>query len=183
MDQAAIKQNLGGRDLTQLLHKRLLEFGHPSSSFSSSAGRDVLREFKEERCFVDDTKVTSYSPQRRLEASGTGGHCLPPQLSLLTESIDGKNGEMSARSRSICDSRVRPYQLPDGTVLDPSKELLTSVAEALFHPMELLGAEALGAHEMIAECIQSCAIDLRADLYKSIVLSGGNTMFPGLVPR
>lgn len=36
---------------------------------------------------------------------------------------------------------------------------------------------------MLFNTIQSVDIDLRADLYKHIVLSGGSTMYPGLPSR
>jgi actin-related protein 2 len=37
--------------------------------------------------------------------------------------------------------------------------------------------------EMLFNTIQSADIDIRADLYKHIVLSGGSTMYPGLPSR
>lgn len=36
---------------------------------------------------------------------------------------------------------------------------------------------------MLFDTIQSADIDIRADLYKHIVLSGGSTMYPGLPSR
>lgn len=36
---------------------------------------------------------------------------------------------------------------------------------------------------MLFNTIQSADIDIRADLYKHIVLSGGSTMYPGLPSR
>jgi len=37
--------------------------------------------------------------------------------------------------------------------------------------------------EMLFNTIQSAEIDIRPDLYKHIVLSGGSTMYPGLPSR
>ena len=37
--------------------------------------------------------------------------------------------------------------------------------------------------ELLFDTIQSADIDMRADLYKHIVLSGGSTMYPGLPSR
>lgn len=37
--------------------------------------------------------------------------------------------------------------------------------------------------EMLFNTIQSVEIDLRPELYKHIVLSGGSTMYPGLPSR
>jgi hypothetical protein len=79
---------------------------------------------------------------------------------------------------------VRPYELPDGSVIEPTHNLLTSIPEAIFNPAEWLGmSEALSGPAMIVKSIESCAIDLRLDLFNSIVLSGGNTLFPGLAKR
>merc|ERR1712056_159632 len=41
----------------------------------------------------------------------------------------------------------------------------------------------MGIHQATYNCIQACDIDLRRDLFKNIVLSGGNTMFPGIAER
>ena len=36
-----------------------------------------------------------------------------------------------------------------------------------------------GIHEMMYNSIMACDVDIRKDMYNSIVLSGGSTMFPG----
>ncbi|VDN09579.1 unnamed protein product [Dibothriocephalus latus] len=54
--------------------------------------------------------------------------------------------------------------------------------EALFMP-ELVGREIKGIHEVTYDSVNSCDIDLRKDLYANIVLSGGSTMFHGLIER
>jgi actin-related protein len=38
-------------------------------------------------------------------------------------------------------------------------------------------------HEIIYNSIMKCDVDIRKDLYGNIVLSGGPTMFPGIVER
>jgi actin, other eukaryote len=37
--------------------------------------------------------------------------------------------------------------------------------------------------DIICNSIQECDIETRADFYKNIVLSGGNTLFEGMVER
>ena len=54
--------------------------------------------------------------------------------------------------------------------------------EALFKPT-LLDVESAGLAELVFEVINSCDMDVRPDLYKHIVLSGGSTMYPGLPSR
>ena len=41
------------------------------------------------------------------------------------------------------------------------------------------GMESCGLHEHTYNSIMKCDVDIRRDMYTSIVLSGGSTMFPG----
>ena len=54
--------------------------------------------------------------------------------------------------------------------------------EALFTP-SLVDEETPGMAELLFKTIQSADIDLRAEFYKHIVLSGGSSMYPGLPSR
>ena len=54
--------------------------------------------------------------------------------------------------------------------------------EALFQP-HLINVEAQGIAELVFNTIQSADIDMRCELYKHIILSGGSTMYPGLPSR
>merc|ERR1712053_15707 len=40
-----------------------------------------------------------------------------------------------------------------------------------------------GIHKQLHQSIQNCDLDARMDLMKNIIVSGGSTMFPGLVER
>jgi actin-related protein 2 len=52
----------------------------------------------------------------------------------------------------------------------------------MFQP-HLVDVEQPGVAEMLFETIQNAAVDIRAELYKHIVLSGGSSMYPGLPSR
>ena len=43
--------------------------------------------------------------------------------------------------------------------------------------------ESVGISELLFNTIQGVEIDMRADLFKHVVLSGGSTMYPGLPSR
>jgi len=73
------------------------------------------------------------------------------------------------------------YELPDGNKVKLTHERFR-VPEVLFDPL-MSGRELLGIHQATYTSIQKCDIDLRRDLFKNIVLSGGNTMFPGIDTR
>ena len=52
----------------------------------------------------------------------------------------------------------------------------------MFQP-HLVDVESPGVAELLFNTIQAADIDIRPDLYKHIVLSGGSSMYPGLPSR
>ncbi|KAL3316928.1 Actin- protein 2 [Cichlidogyrus casuarinus] len=76
---------------------------------------------------------------------------------------------------------VKKYTLPDGRVIKLGAERFEA-PEALFQP-HLVNHEGYGMAEMLFHTIQQADIDLRPELFKNIVLSGGSTMYPGLPSR
>ncbi|XP_051164099.1 actin-related protein 2 isoform X4 [Leptopilina boulardi] len=76
---------------------------------------------------------------------------------------------------------VESYTLPDGRVIKVGGERFAA-PEALFQP-HLINVEAQGIAELVFSTIQAADIDMRSELYKHIVLSGGSTMYPGLPSR
>ena len=73
------------------------------------------------------------------------------------------------------------YELPDDNHVWVRNERIRC-PEALFRPL-MAEKEEYGISEACYYSIQRCDFDLRKDLYKCIVLSGGNTMFNGLPER
>merc|ERR1712241_1604379 len=76
---------------------------------------------------------------------------------------------------------VEHYTLPDGRVIKVGGERF-GASEALFQP-HLINKEGQGMAELVFSAIQAADIDIRPELYKHIVLSGGSTMYPGLPSR
>lgn len=73
------------------------------------------------------------------------------------------------------------YLLPDGKVIKIGNERFKA-SELLFNP-ELNGIEYKGVQQIVIDSINNTDIDLRASLYKNIVLSGGSTLFKGFGDR
>ncbi|KAI9501960.1 actin family [Coemansia spiralis] len=89
--------------------------------------------------------------------------------------------EKELQTSIASDSLEDEYKLPDGQVLTIGNERFRC-PEVLFQG-SFVGNEVFGIHELIYNSVMKCNTDMHKDLYGSIVLSGGNTMFPGISDR
>ncbi|KAJ5075947.1 actin-10-related [Anaeramoeba ignava] len=92
------------------------------------------------------------------------------------------------------NSKEIDYQLKDGKIIKLGNERFKCV-EALFEPSELfqsyLPPDIFGSffvsgapiHQKIYNSIMKCEENLRKELFGNIVLSGGSSLFPGIVER
>ncbi|KIM21186.1 hypothetical protein M408DRAFT_333611 [Serendipita vermifera MAFF 305830] len=76
---------------------------------------------------------------------------------------------------------VESYTLPDGRTIKVGSERFEA-PECMFQP-RLVDVEQPGVAEMLFQCIQNASVDIRSELYRHIVLSGGSSMYPGLPSR
>lgn len=83
-----------------------------------------------------------------------------------------------AKETTILES---DYQLPDGTWIKIGQERF-ECGEVLFSPY-LVGKESDGLSQMVFNSIMASPMDVRASLYKGMLLSGGTTMLPGISTR
>ena len=74
------------------------------------------------------------------------------------------------------------YELPDGQVVDIGKACF-ECPEGLFKPELLQMTYDHGIHESCCSSIKKCDRDIHTALSRNMVLSGGNTLFPGIVER
>jgi len=78
---------------------------------------------------------------------------------------------------------AKQYELPDGQTISVNGPRFMA-PEALFNPGLIKeGDEVLGMHDMCAQTVLECDIDVRRDLYSNVILSGGTTLYEGLPDR
>lgn len=89
----------------------------------------------------------------------------------------------AAEQRLALDTTVltERYTLPDGRVLCLGPERFEA-PEVLFRP-HLVDCESPGLSELLFGTIQAAPLDVRPELWRHIVLSGGSSMYPGLPSR
>ena len=86
---------------------------------------------------------------------------------------------LSASNRSM--ELEETYELPDGQLITVGNERFRC-PEVIFQP-SFIGLDTPGLHESLYNSITKCDVDIRKDMYASIVLSGGSTLFPGMAER
>lgn len=74
------------------------------------------------------------------------------------------------------------YKMPDGKSITIGQERSLCI-DAMFRPLEAAGWSLPPIQEFICETIEACRIDLRKELYRNIVLCGGNTCYKGMPER
>jgi len=79
------------------------------------------------------------------------------------------------------------YELPDGKIIDVGIERFT-MPERLFDQVQVkddLDPSFVfkGIPRMIQSSVDACDVDIRKELYQGMVLTGGNSLFPGFAAR
>ena len=75
-----------------------------------------------------------------------------------------------------------PVKLPDNSVINIPGNVRIQCPELLFKP-SLNGKNCKSIQALTWESVQNCDIDIRRDLCKNLILSGGTTMYKGLPDR
>jgi len=90
--------------------------------------------------------------------------------------------DMELKLIRLCHKSVEVvHSTSDGAEIALSQERFMA-PEVMFDP-SLIGKDLPGVHEALIESILSCDITIRGELISRIILSGGNTMFPGFKER
>merc|ERR1712178_291732 len=88
---------------------------------------------------------------------------------------------MTSDEKKMLSEEEKTYELPDGNIVRLGTERFYCT-EAFFQP-SLIGKETTGIHEATWQSIMKCEVDIRPYLYENILLSGGSSMFVGMMER
>jgi hypothetical protein len=135
----------------------------------------VAHDYDEE-CMVAPKRETARTTALYVISGLRSGYRFPRDVAALVDKC-----VYGMRHAHECPPGNAKYQLPDGWVLELGNERFEG-PESLFQP-SLVGSEFPGIHEILYNAIMGCDVDIRKGLFGSIVLAGGNSLFPGLAER
>lgn len=127
--------------------------------------------------FLDDTFLL-------LKGRGGRGFSVVSRRDVVREAkerfccIDPQNGLKPTGTK--CEEQV--LKLPDGNIVVVGDEA-TSAPELMFKPELAKSPKTSGIHELLLESLMRCEEKYRSRLLSNIVLTGGNSLFPGLDKR
>jgi len=84
------------------------------------------------------------------------------------------------KNQDTADEESKSFELPDGNIIRVNQSIRAGAPELLFGGPDGTGPS---VQKICKEAIDTCDLDFRQDLVKSVVVAGGTSMLPGLAPR
>jgi len=91
--------------------------------------------------------------------------------------LDSKS---ATKGLDTADEESRSFELPDGKIIRVNQQIRQGAPEVLFGADK---PDAPAVQKICMEAINTCDLDFRQDLIRSLVVAGGTSMLPGLAPR
>lgn len=156
LPHAITRMDVAGDEITSYFQLLLRKAG---ITFHTSAEMETVRMMKEKLC--------EYRIGKNKSKVGTSA------LAGMGSSLSSTIGSSSAITGEDDPNMSQKYSLPDGTELKIASARMEA-PEVLFDPT-LIGLEYRGIQHCVLDAIAKADLDLRRDLYRTIVISGGTT--------
>jgi actin-related protein len=92
-----------------------------------------------------------------------------------------RTSDQPATEGVAIETKLMKYEMPDGQIIEMGTERMGKI-ECLFKEApEIPGF--MGIHRMVVDAISKTDLDIRKDLYLSIVVCGGNTLLDGFLDK
>lgn len=167
ISHAITRMDIAGDSVTKYFRSLLRKTGY---CFDSSSELETVRKIKESQCEIQIINGRNKSKVSSLvTSSDKNNNSLfrnNSDLMIMASDLDDENNNTSS-------STLPKYKLPDGTEITIGSSRFRA-PEVLFNP-SLIGKEYGGIQQCILDSINLADLDLRKDLYRTIVLSGGTT--------
>ncbi|XP_018515650.1 LOW QUALITY PROTEIN: actin-related protein 6 [Lates calcarifer] len=167
MKEGIRRINVGGKLLTNHL-KEIISY----RQLHVMDETHVINQVKEDVCYVSQHfyKDMEVAQMKGEENSVMRDYVLPDFSSI-------KKGFCKPREEMVFNGKYKTGE----QILRLANERF-AVPEMLFHPSDI-GIQEMGIPEAIVHSIQSLPDEMQPHFYQSIVLTGGNTLFPGFRER
>jgi centractin len=146
----------------------------------TTAEFEIVKHIKEKYCVVEPfSSATSINPTPGVkDPMGDNRFSIKKDEAFVGDNRFSLKKDAQEKERT---NELGTYMLPDGQNLKIGSEKKVA-PEILFRP-ELIGLEYPGVHEMVANCIYKCDIDLRKQLFSNIIVAGSTTLMRDFCDR
>ncbi|VUZ98315.1 actin-related protein, putative [Plasmodium vivax] len=153
---------------------------HPNvhSSYEEEAILDVIRYMKESICKV---RVAHQSSANKKSETTSGGLKNGKEVEPTGQTHNGAKNVNAPKWQTGQTEEEEFFELPDGVKIKTDKYRY-DIAEELFRAVPS-AHNFNGLPEAIVNCIISSDVDIRKELLQAIIVTGGSSLFPGLVDR
>ncbi|XP_052272204.1 actin-3-like isoform X2 [Dreissena polymorpha] len=161
----------------------VVESGH-ASTYTSVVHDGVVLRNTIPKTFYSGNDVTKYVMRMLSKKSECkDGNDIIAVAKAVKESICFVSEDFSAdlKLAQSMDIYERLFDLPNGKQISLNLERMFA-GECLFRP-EIFGCNCPGLHRQVGRTLNLANPDIRRSVCQNVVLSGGNTLFPGLSVR
>jgi actin-related protein len=145
------------------------------------AGYDITEKV---RTMMNDHQATSRVMQDLREQKDSRGQIKHNEVKVMQDLKEktccvAYDYDAAMKGRDLADEESKSFELPDHTIIQVPQDIRLGAPEILFNREQ--GAQSI--QRICYDAINTCDLDFRLDLIKSLVVAGGTSMLPGFAPR